>query len=88
MAIAYNSKIATDGLLLCLDAANIKSYPGTGNTWFDISGNGRNANIRSGVEFSNNGFTADTRGEAITVSFPQQSVWTLSLWLTRGRYGI
>src|SRR6056300_1270911 len=28
---------------LILDASNLSSYPGTGTTWFDISGNGRNA---------------------------------------------
>lgn len=29
--------ISTDGLVLALDAANTKSYPGTGTTWFDLS---------------------------------------------------
>ena len=40
MALHHSPKIVTDGLSLCLDAANPKSYPGTGTTWFDISGNG------------------------------------------------
>jgi hypothetical protein len=39
MAVGYNPKIVTDGLVLCLDAANAKSYPGTGSTWNDLSGN-------------------------------------------------
>jgi hypothetical protein len=43
MAINYNPKIITDGLVLYLDAANPKSYPGTGNTWFDLTSNGNNA---------------------------------------------
>jgi type IV pilus assembly protein PilA len=30
--------IVTDGLVLHLDAGNLASYPGTGNTWFDLSG--------------------------------------------------
>lgn len=34
--------IVGDGLQLFLDAANPQSYPGSGNTWFDLSGNGRN----------------------------------------------
>ena len=42
MAIHYNSKISTDGLVLCLDAANRKSYPGSGTTWTDLSGRGNN----------------------------------------------
>jgi hypothetical protein len=42
MGIAYSPQIITDGLVLCLDAANPKSYPGSGSTWFDLSGNGNN----------------------------------------------
>jgi len=34
----FGPNIVTDGLVLYLDAANPKSYPGTGNTWYDISG--------------------------------------------------
>ena len=41
MGINYSPKIVTDGLVLCLDAANPLSYPGSGNTWFDISGNNK-----------------------------------------------
>jgi hypothetical protein len=43
MGIAYNPRIVTDGLVLALDAGNAKSYPGSGNTWSDLSGNGNNA---------------------------------------------
>ena len=40
----YNSpRIITDNLVLCLDAGNTKSYPGSGDTWYDISGNGNHA---------------------------------------------
>lgn len=37
MAINYGTSISTSGLLLCLDAANIKSYPGSGTAWQDLS---------------------------------------------------
>ena len=37
MGINYSPKIVTDGLVLCYDAANKRSYPGTGTTWTDIS---------------------------------------------------
>jgi hypothetical protein len=43
MGINYSPKIVTDGLVLCLDAANPLSYPGTGNIWYDLSGNNLNA---------------------------------------------
>lgn len=48
MAIYGGPDIVTDGLVLHLDAGSDKSYPGTGNTWFDLSGNGNhgtNANM-------------------------------------------
>lgn len=40
MSLNHSPKIVTDGLVLCLDAASRKSYPGSGTTWFDRSGNG------------------------------------------------
>jgi hypothetical protein len=45
MGIAYNTSIVRDGLVLQLDAANVKSYPGTGTVWNDLSGNGANCNL-------------------------------------------
>jgi len=38
MALAHSPKIVTDGLVLCLDAADPKSYPGSGTAWTDRSG--------------------------------------------------
>ena len=43
MALAHSPRIVTDGLVLALDAANTKSYPGSGEIWYDLSGNGYNA---------------------------------------------
>ncbi len=44
--------IITDGLVLYLDAANTKSYPGTGTTWTDLSGNGNNGTLINGVGYN------------------------------------
>ena len=44
--------IVTDGLVLHLDAGNTKSYPGSGTTWFDKSGNENNGTLANGPEFS------------------------------------
>ena len=41
MANQYGPRIVTDGLALYLDAANSKSYPGSGSTWYDLSGNNK-----------------------------------------------
>jgi hypothetical protein len=52
MALAHSPKIVTNGLVLCLDAANQKSYPGTGTTWTDLSGNGNNGTLVNGVGYN------------------------------------
>ena len=51
MAVGYNPRIVTDGLVLALDAGNTKSYPGSGSTWNDLSGNGYDA-IQTGSRVS------------------------------------
>ena len=35
--ITYYGNVASNGLVLYLDAANRMSYPGSGNTWYDLS---------------------------------------------------
>ena len=56
MALAHSPRIVTDGLVLALDAGNPKSYPGTGTTWSDLSGNGNNAVLTNGPIYnSSNG---------------------------------
>jgi hypothetical protein len=37
MGLNHSPRIITDGLVLCLDAGNTKSYPGSGTTWTDLS---------------------------------------------------
>ena len=41
MGVAGGPRIPQSGLQLNLDASNSKSSPGSGTTWFDVSGNGR-----------------------------------------------
>ena len=43
MAVRYNPKIVSDGLLFAVDAANSRSYPGSGTSVSDISNNGKNS---------------------------------------------
>lgn len=45
MAFNYSPKIVTDGLVFAVDAANRKSYPGSGTTWKDLSGNGNDGTL-------------------------------------------
>lgn len=55
--------VNTNGLILRLDAANPYSYPTTGTTWFDISGNNNNGTLTNGPTFNpNNGGTFNFDG--------------------------
>lgn len=49
MGINYSPKIVTNGLVLCLDAANPSSYPGSGTSWKDLSGRDNNATMYGSV---------------------------------------
>lgn len=51
MAVSAGPKIVKDGLVLCLDAGNSESYPGTGTTWFDLVGN-TNGTLVNGVTYN------------------------------------
>ena len=53
MSTLGGPKIVTDGLIMCLDAANTRSYPSTGNTWTDLSGKGNNGTLINGPTFNN-----------------------------------
>lgn len=55
----------TDGLVMYLDAANTKSFSGSGSTWYDMSGNANHATIVNSPTYSNlkNGaFSVDNVG--------------------------
>ena len=49
MGLFHSPKIVTDGLVLCLDAGNKKSYPGSGSDWFDISGNNFHMSLKNSL---------------------------------------
>jgi hypothetical protein len=52
MAISHSPRIVRDGLVLALDAADRNSYPGSGTTWYDLSGNGNNGTLTNGTSYS------------------------------------
>lgn len=54
MGTNYSPKSVKDGLVLHLDAANKKSYPGSGTTWLDLSGRGNNATLTNGPTYDLN----------------------------------
>jgi hypothetical protein len=52
MGLSHSPSIITQNLVLCLDAANPKSYPGSGTTWTDLSGNGNTGTLVNGVGYN------------------------------------
>ena len=62
---------ATDGLVLHLDAGNTRSYPGSGNTVYDLSGSGNTSALTNGPTYlsSNLGaFVLDGSNDYILVN--------------------
>ena len=71
--MSYNNgpKIVTNGLVLCLDAGNNKSYPSSGTAWNDLSGNNNNGTLVNGPTFNSaNGgsIVFDGSNDAISLS--------------------
>jgi hypothetical protein len=51
MSVKGGPNTVTSGLVLELDAGNIKSYPGSGTTWYDKSGYANNGELTNGPTF-------------------------------------
>jgi len=84
MAFNYSPKVVTDGLVLYLDAANNRSYPGSGTTWTDLSRGGNNGTLVNGPTFnSGNGGSIVFDGTNDYIQTPIQTIsrpWTFSTW--------
>lgn len=86
MAFSFSPKIVTNGLNLLLDAANVRSYPGSGATWSDLTGNSINGTLGNGAFFSSsNGGTIvfDGVNDFVTGSsnIPLGSQVTIGTWI-------
>ena len=83
----FLSSIISSGLVLHLDAGNASSYPGSGTTWTDLSGNGYNGTLTNGPTYSSsNGGSivfdgtddVATLGNILNIGL---NSWTLSCWV-------
>ena len=82
-----SSGIVTDGLVLWLDAGTKPSYPGSGTTSYDLSGNNKNGTLVNGVLYLNNNagvfqFT-QTIEQYISTTFTSGNVYTCSCWFNQ-----
>jgi hypothetical protein len=89
VALFHSPQISLNGLVLCLDAGNTKSYPGSGTTWTDLSGRGNNGTLVNTPTYNSSGyFDFDyTQSENVTFSsssslqFLNRSPYTLEAWV-------
>ncbi len=58
MGLDHSPLIVTDGLQVFLDAGNVRSYSGTGNTAFDLSGTGNTSALTNGPTFNSSNLGA------------------------------
>jgi len=87
MSLTYGPSIVMNGLVLMVDSANPRSYPGTGTTWFDLSGSNNNGTINTASgspTYSSGpggGFTFSSANTAnIRFSRPASGDFSLCIW--------
>jgi hypothetical protein len=82
MGLGHSPSIPTTDLALCLDPSNVKSYPGTGSTITDLSGNGNNFTLNGSPGFNYFGGGSLSYGGAqyLTSSFTPSNTWSMSIW--------
>lgn len=58
MGFRRGPRIPGEALEIALDASTTRSYPGSGDKWYDISGNNRDFNFGNTPSFVSNGFAS------------------------------
>jgi hypothetical protein len=85
MSLHHSPRIVTDGLVLCFDAANTKSYPGTGTTWTNLIGlpnvtltsTSFTNNAIGGISFTSSSSLASFSSAGLSLS----NGFTVSVWI-------
>jgi hypothetical protein len=91
MAEIYGPRIVKTGMSLLLDAADKKSYPGTGTVWNDISGNGYTGTLTNGPTFNSGNWgsiTTDGTNDFVSTDYFGSSTddYTFSVWFKNDNY--
>ena len=75
------------GMSLFLDAGDPTSYPGSGSTWYDLSGNNNNGTLNGATYSSNSGGTMVFNGTNSSINFSNpveipigNDPYTISVW--------
>ena len=86
MGTKYNPRVVTNGLVYYIDAANSRSYSGSGNTAYELESSGIGGTLVNGVGFSsadNGSFIFDGTNDYIQVPLsyvPTGNQVTVCLW--------
>lgn len=87
------SSVITTGLKVYLDALSSSSYPGSGTTWYDLSGNGNDVSMQNSGSISwtggatgyfstgSNGWFSKSNASNVPIG---NSPYTLSVWVQLG----
>jgi hypothetical protein len=85
MSVFGGPNIIDSGLVLSLDAGNVKSYPGNGTIWYDKSGFQNNGTLTNGPTFSGGSIVFDKVDDYVDVNrqiqFERTDSFTLSAWI-------
>ena len=83
----FINSITENGLILYLDASDTNSYPGTGTTWFDLSGNDNHSTL-NGPDFVNSAikhFLFDSTDDVESLDLSSYSDLTFEFWFYDNR---
>lgn len=87
MAVAYNPLIITNGLIFCVDAANKRSYPGSGTSWFQLINSSNTGVLTNGTVFNSSPPALSFDGTNDLVDFSTSlgtlSNYTIMFWARR-----
>jgi len=99
MGVSCGPNIVEDGLVLSLDASDKNSYPGSGTSWFDLSGYGNHCSLANSATYSpaKGGGSIDLDGVDDLISVPKtlngftynihyDLNWTIELWMYTDPY--
>ena len=64
--LAYGPQIKTDGLIVCLDANNTKSYPGAGTVWYNLASQKVHYTLLNWTLSSKEGIKGLLKSESVT----------------------
>ena len=97
MGLVHSPRIVTDNLVLAVDAANVKSYPGSGTTWSDLTSNSHDLTLTNGpthsstdgglIDFDGSNDYATTSGSS-TVSINASQDFSFDAWIKIDDNGI